>query len=90
MSKKFPHLSNNESAFPNVSNVDVFKYDNKMDYERFDAPQMRITVCSVPWDMGEAHVGNRTISGIGNVVYFDSPEKRDEWFSKIPDRKSVV
>lgn len=87
MSKKFPHLSNNESTFPDVSGVDVYKYDNDFDYSRFDAPQMRITVCNVPWDMGEAHVGNRTISGIGNVVHFGTPEKRNEWFSKIPDSK---
>ena len=47
--------------------------------------QMSLTVCSVPWDMGEAHVGNRTISGIGNVVYFGSKEERDAWFTAIPD-----
>ena len=85
MSKRYPNLKNNESAFPHVGNVDVFKYDNDLDYARFDYSQMEILVCSVPWDMGEAHIGNRTISGIGNVVYFDSKEARDAWFDAIPD-----
>ena len=85
MSKRYPNLKNNESAFPHIGNVDVFKYDNDIDYARFDYSQMEILVCSVPWDMGEAHIGNRTISGIGNVVYFGSKEARDAWFDAIPD-----
>lgn len=80
---RFPHLDS--SNFPNVGNVDVYKYDNEFDYSRYDAVQMDITVCQVPWDMGEAHIGNRTISGIGNVVFFGTKEKRDEWFAAIPD-----
>ena len=87
MSDRFPHLKNNESAFPYVDGVDVYKYDNSFDYNRFDASQMEIMVCTVPWDMGEAHVGNRTISGIGNVVWFETKEKRDEWFASIPDKE---
>lgn len=46
---------------------------------------MNITLCKVPWDMGEAHIGNRTISGIGNVVHFGSKKERDKWFDAIPD-----
>ena len=71
--------------FPHIDNVNVYKYDNELDYARFDYTQMRLQVCSVPWDMGEAHIGNRTISGIGNVVYFGSKEERDKWFDEIPD-----
>ena len=78
-------LKGNESDFPHVGNVDVFKYDNGFDYGRFDATQMELLVCTVPWDMGEAHIGNRTISGIGNVVYFETKEKRDAWFDALPD-----
>lgn len=81
---RFPHLETG-SDFPNVGNIDVYKYDNDFDYTRYDAVQMDLTVCKVPWDMGEAHIGNRTISGIGNVVYFDSKAERDEWFAAIPD-----
>lgn len=75
----------NESDFPNIANVKAYDYDNKLDYSRFDNVQMNITLCKVPWDMGEAHVGNRTISGIGNVVWFGDKETRDKWFDGIPD-----
>ena len=82
---KYNFLEHNESDFPHIGNVDVFKYDNDFDYERFNATQMELQVCSVPWDVGEAHIGARTISGIGNVVYFETKEKRDAWFDAIPD-----
>lgn len=85
MSKRFPRLSNNESDFPLLDNVDVYKFDNDFDYGRYDYTQMELIICSVPWDMGEAHIGNRTISGVGNVVYFESKENRDAWFDAIPD-----
>ena len=81
---KFPRLTS-DSSFPNVGSVDVFKYDNDYDYGRFDCVQMHLQLCTVPWDMGEAHIGNRTISGIGNVVYFGTPDERDAWFAAIPD-----
>lgn len=84
---RFPHLTanGNESAFPDIATVRTYQYDNKYDYSKFDTVQMNLTLCKVPWDMGEAHVGNRTISGIGNVVYFGSKENRDAWFNAIPD-----
>lgn len=82
---EYNYLTNNDSEFPHIGNVNVYKYDNELDYKRFDAPQMTLQICSVPWDMGEAHIGNRTISGIGNVVYFGSKEERDKWFDEIPD-----
>ena len=78
-------LPNNKSEFPHIKNVDTYKYDNNIDYGRFDYSQMSLQICTVPWDMGEAHIGNRTISGIGNVVYFGSAENRDAWFDAIPD-----
>ena len=83
MSRSFPHLA--DSGFPHADNIDVYRYANDFDYSRYDAVQMRLTLCSVPWDMGEAHVGNRTISGIGNVVYFESKDEREAWFAAIPD-----
>lgn len=82
---KYNFLKGNESDFPHINNVNTYKYDNGFDYGRFDAPQMELMLCTVPWDMGEAHIGNRTISGIGNVVYFETREKRDAWFDAIPD-----
>ena len=84
MTHEFRKLDTN-SAFPNIDNVEVYKYDNQFDYARYDYTQMELMLCSVPWDMGEAHIGNRTISGIGNVVYFGSKENRDAWFDAIPD-----
>lgn len=82
---EFPHMT--DPAFPNIENVDVYKYRNEFDYSRYDTAQMRVQLCTVPWDMGEAHVGNRTISGIGNVVWFETETKRDEWFAAISDDK---
>lgn len=75
----FHYLGRN--GFPHADNVDVYDYSNQLDYSRYDYSQMSIQVCSVPWDQGEAHIGQRTISGLGNVVHFGSTEK---------DRKSVV
>lgn len=82
---RYNFLKDNESEFPHIANVNTYKYDNDFDYGRFDAPQMELMICTVPWDMGEAHIGNRTISGIGNVVYFGSKAERDAWFDAIPD-----
>ena len=84
MTKNFPKLRS-ESAFPNADNINVYKYDNELDYSRYNYTQMSLMLCSVPWDMGEARVGNRAISGIGNVVYFETKERRDAWFDAIPD-----
>ena len=80
---RFPHLDT-DSAFPDLGNVDVYKYDNQFDYDRYDEAQMDILLCSVPWDMGEAHIGNRTIGGIGNVVHFGTKAARDAWFDDLP------
>lgn len=85
--REFPHL--NDTRFPDLDSIDVYKYRNEFDYARYDYSQMRITMCAVPWDMGEAHIGNRTISGIGNVVYFGSEMERDAWFAAIPDSDCI-
>ena len=84
MAHKF-HKLKTESDFPYLDNQNVYQFDNQFDYQRYDYTQMKITLCTVPWDMGEAHIGARTISGIGNVVYFGSAENRDAWFNAIPD-----
>lgn len=80
----FSNLNTN-SQFPSVDNVNVYQFDNQFDYGRFNYEQMSLQLCDVPWDVGEAHVGQRTISGIGNVVYFGTPEARDQWFADIPE-----
>lgn len=86
MAHKF-HKLKTQSEFPYLDNQDVYQYDNDFDYSRYDYTQMEITICTVPWDMGEAHIGARTISGIGNVVYFGSKVARDAWFDSIPDNE---
>jgi hypothetical protein len=80
--------------------VDVYKYKNEFDYSRYDDLQMRIQMCNVPWDMGEAHIGNRTISGIGNVVFFENDwllacgilntDILSEFIDKFMDQTSVM
>lgn len=89
MGGRFHRLTNNQSDFPHLDNVDTYKYDNELDYRRFNCTQMELQICRVPWDVGEAHVGQRTISGIGNVVYFGSEKKRDAWFEAIPDDECI-
>lgn len=79
--REFPHM--NSSTFPDVSTVDVYKYNNEMNYARFNNDQMRITLCSVPWDLGEAHVGQRTIEGVGNVVDFGGEDARNAYFDSL-------
>lgn len=79
-----------DTNFPNLDNVNVFKHENNYDYLKYDFTQMTITACRVPWDMGEIHRGNRTIEGLGNVVYFETKEERDKWFAEIPANEKYV
>lgn len=80
MSGKFPHLS--DTKFPNLQNVNVWEYQNNFDYEKFNDVQMHIKVCSVPWDLGEVHVGLRSIP-MGNVVGWETEEQRDEYINAL-------
>lgn len=84
MAKSYPHMRDTE--FPNVGNVDVYKYQNEFDYSQYNRSQMRITICSVPWDVGLIHVGNAQIGGLGNVVYFESETARDEYLDSIENK----
>ena len=78
MSKSFPHIS--DTAFPNVGNVNVYEYRNEFDYSKFANSQMHIKLMSVPWDLGEVHVGLKSIP-MGNVVSFDDDKERDKWLN---------
>lgn len=77
---------NDQDAFPDVGQVDVWKFKNDFDYSKFDKIQMHVTLCSVPWDVGLIHVGNTQIGGLGNVVAFESADDRDSYISSIDDR----
>lgn len=85
MARNFPHLS--DSSFPDAGNIDVYKYANDFDYRRYDAAQMSLQLCSVPWDVGEVRVGQAIVPGLGNVVYFGSAAQRDAYFTAIPNDK---
>lgn len=86
---RFPHLD--DTNFPLTTPVDAYDYENDYDYERFDADQMEITLCRVPWDVGNVHVGNSVIPGLGNVVYFEGgEEERNAFFDEIPANEKYV
>lgn len=57
--------------FPNLDNVNVYKYDNTLDYSRFK-PTARLKMCNVPW-----------CGDYDNVVKFDDDAARDAWFDAL-------
>lgn len=70
------------------SNVRNNRFANELDYpELFDELQMTITMCSVPYDVGNIHVGNSIITGKGNIVGWESWEQRDAYFASIKDKR---
>lgn len=60
-----------DSGFPNIGNVDVYKYDNALDYARFK-PNARLKMCNVPW-----------CGDYDNVVKFADDDARDAWFDAL-------
>lgn len=58
-------------GFPNLDNVNVYKYDNTLDYSRFK-PTARLKMCNVPW-----------CGDYDNVVKFDDDAARDAWFDAL-------
>lgn len=60
-----------DSGFPNIGNVDVYKYDNALDYARFK-PNVRLKMCSVPW-----------CGDYENTVKFADDSARDAWFDAL-------
>lgn len=59
------------SDFPNLDNVNVYKYDSTLDYSRFK-PTARLKMCNVPW-----------CGDYDNVVKFDGDDARDAWFDAL-------
>lgn len=59
------------SDFPNLGNVDVYRYDNTLDYSRFK-PTARLKMCNVPW-----------CGQYDDVVKFDDDAARDAWFDAL-------
>lgn len=60
-----------DSGFPNIGTVDVYKYDNALDYARFK-PNARLKMCNVPW-----------CGDYDNVVKFVDDDARDAWFDAL-------
>ncbi len=59
------------SDFPNLDNVDVYRYDNTLDYSRFK-PTARLKMCNVPW-----------CGDYENTVKFEDDAARDAWFDAL-------
>ena len=79
MAHDYPHLS--DSNFPNVQNVNVYNPANEVDYEReYDKVIAKITLLSVPWDVGLVHVGQAQIGGVGHVWHAGTKAARNAWF----------
>ena len=68
-SYRFPHLDDTE--FPDIDTVDVYKYENDFDYERWE-DNTKVRLCNVLWS-----------SDYSNVVKFDDDEQRDAWFDSL-------
>lgn len=66
---KFPHISDSTS-FPDVSNVNTYRFKNNFDYKRWDAGTT-LKLLNVNWGKDD-----------GNVVKFKDDEERDAWFDK--------
>ena len=67
----FPHLK--DSAFPELGTVNVYKYDNEFDYNRYSKEKAAAKICRVPWD-----------SRYRNVVKFENDAARDAYFNALP------
>lgn len=59
------------AEFPNVDNVDVWRYKNDFDYERY-TPIVRAKMCNVPW-----------CGDYDNVVDFEGTEARDAYLDGL-------
>lgn len=63
---EFPHM--NDTKFPDIDTVNVYKYQNNFDYGRWTG-KVSIKLVNVLWN-----------SDYADVVSFDDDKKRDEWF----------
>lgn len=74
--REYPHL--NDTNFPNVDNVDVYKYRNDFNYKRW-VPGTRVKICNVNFR-----------SDYSNVVKFDNNAQRDNYFNKLNGEEKVL
>ena len=69
MERDFPHIG--DTAFPHLSNIDVWKYRNNFDYSRWE-DNARLKLCTVNWD-----------ADYNNVVNWKSDEARNAYFDGL-------
>lgn len=65
----FPHI--NDTKYPDISTVDVYKFQNTFDYARWTG-KVAFKLCNVLWN-----------SNYADVPKFETDEKRDEWFDAV-------
>lgn len=73
MERDFPHIG--DTAFPHLSNIDVWKYRNNFDYSRWE-DNARIKLCAVSWD-----------GDYRNVVHWETDAVRDAYFDNLDGYK---
>ena len=69
--KRFPHLQG-ATQFPGTENVNVYKYKNEFDYDRWTDSRARYRVVNVPW-----------CGDYDNVVDFETIEARDAYLDSL-------
>ena len=63
---EFPHIK--DTSFPNLNNVNVYKYQNNFDYARWQG-LVSYKLMNVKWN-----------SSYNDVPFFNTKEERDSWF----------
>ena len=71
----YTHLD--DTNYPRVEEVDVYKYENNFDYKRWKN-NVNVTLCNVKWQ-----------SDYQNVVKFENDSARDQYFDTLSDAKKV-
>lgn len=69
--KRFPHLQD-ATKFPGTENVNVYKYKNEFDYDRWTDSRARYRLVNVPW-----------CGDYDNVVDFETVEARDTYLDSL-------
>lgn len=64
----FPHI--NDTKFPIIDNVNVYKYQNNFDYARWEG-KVSFKLLNVLWN-----------SNYSDVPFFETDEERDNWFNE--------
>lgn len=75
--RRFPHLDG-ATDFPHASTIDVYKYENRFEYNRWPS-NVELTLCNVPW-----------CGDYENVVKFADDAARDAWFDNLADTETIV